>query len=130
MRDFANVLKGRSRAEQMGLAQFAGIDLKTLEALQSGDIAKRMAEHSATLKRLGVNEDEAAAKANALQTALGKLNDTLAGIGTLLLDRFGPSLTQFFEKLNSFILENSEKIVQFFERLGKVAGELYPTFSK
>lgn len=130
MRDFANVLKGKSRAEQMGLAAFAGIDLKTLEALQSGDIANRMAEHSATLKKLGVNEDEAAAKANALQVALAKLNDTLAGIGTLLLDRFGPSLTQFFEKLNAFIVDNADKIVLFFEKLGKVAGELAVIFQK
>lgn len=130
MKDFANVLKGKSRAEQMGLAAFAGIDLKTLEALQSGELAKRMAEHSATLKRLGVDEDDAARKANALQIALGKLNDTLSGIGTLLLDRFGPSLTQFFEKLNSFIVDNSDKIVAFFEKLGRVAGELYAVFEK
>ncbi|MBA4220163.1 MAG: hypothetical protein C0458_05465 [Methylobacterium sp.] len=130
MKDFASVLKGKSRAEQMGLAQFAGIDLKTLEALQSGDLAKRMAEHSATLKRLGVDEDDAARKANALQIALGQLNNTLSGIGTLLLDRFGPSLTQFFEKLNTFIVDNSDKIVQFFEKLGRVAGELYTVFEK
>lgn len=130
MKDFASVLKGKSRAEQMGLAAFAGIDLKTLEALQSGELAKRMAEHSATLKRLGVDEDDAARKANALQTALGKLNDTLSGIGTLLLDRFGPSLTQFFEKLNAFIVDNSDKIVAFFEKLGRVAGELYAVFEK
>lgn len=130
MKDFATVLKGKSRAEQMGLAAFAGIDLKTLEALQSGDLAKRMAEHSATLKKLGVDEDEAARKANALQIALAKLNDTLSGIGALLLDRFGPSLTKFFESVNDFVVQNADKIVDFFEKLGKVTSELYTVFEK
>ncbi len=130
LKDFASTIKGRSRAEQMGLAEFAGIDLKTLEALQSGDLAKRMAEHSATLKRLGVNEDDAARKANALQVALGKLSDTLASVGTLLLDRFGPGLTRTFEKLDEFILQNSDKIVAFFEKLGRVAEELAGIFEK
>jgi len=130
LKDFANTIKGRSRAEQMGLAEFAGIDLKTLEALQNGQLAKRMAEHSATLKRLGVDEDEAARKANALQVALGKLSDTLGGIGTLLLDRFGPGLTGTFEKLDEFLVQNSDKIVAFFDKLGKVASELASIFEK
>ncbi|CAD5276637.1 conserved hypothetical protein [Bosea sp. 62] len=130
LKDFANTIKGRSRAEQMGLAEFAGVDLKTLEALQNGQLAKRMAEHSATLKRLGVDEDEAARKANALQVALGKLSDTLGGIGTLLLDRFGPGLTGTFEKLDEFLVQNSDKIVAFFDKLGKVASELAGIFEK
>jgi hypothetical protein len=119
MRDFANVLKGKSKTEQMGLAEFAGIDLQTLEALQSGDFAKHSAKHAETVRKLGVNEDEAAKKANALVQSLTSLNDTFTALGTLLVDRLGPGLTDFFGKVERFLRDNSENIVSVFRSLGE-----------
>ncbi len=123
-REFALTIAKLPLGVQKAHADLVGMDLPTLEALQSGDFAKHAAKHAETVRKLGVNEDEAAKKANALVQSLTSLNDTFTALGTLLVDRLGPGLTDFFKKIERFLLDNSENIVAFFQKLGKVATEL------
>ena len=130
LRDFANVLKGKSKTEQMGLAQVAGIDLRTLEAIQRGDFQRHLDEYAAKVRALGADEDKASEKGRALQSSLRSLEATLAAIGTLLLDRFGPALAGSFDKIEDFVRNNGDKFIAAFEKLAKVAGELAEIFGK
>lgn len=130
LRDFANVLKGRSKTEQMGLAQVAGIDLRTLEAIQRGDFQRHLDEYAAKVRALGVDEDKASEKGRALQQSMRSLEATLAAVGVLLLDKFGPALAGSFDKIEEFVQNNGDKFIAAFEKLAKVAGELAEIFGK
>ena len=130
LRDFANVLKGKSKTEQMGLAQVAGIDLRTLEAIQRGDFQRHLDEYAAKVRALGVDEDKASEKGRALQSSLRSLEATLAAVGALLLDKFGPALAGSFDKIEEFLRNNGDKFIAAMEKLAKVAGELAEIFGK
>ena len=130
LRDFANVLKGKSKTEQMGLAQVAGIDLRTLEAIQRGDFQRHLDEYAAKVRALGVDEDKASEKGKALQQSMRSLEATLAAVGVLLLDKFGPALAGSFDKIEEFVRNNGDKFISAMEKLAKVAGELAEIFDK
>lgn len=129
-REFALVIAKLPKGVQKAHAELAGMDLPTLEALQSGEFAKHAAKHAEAIKKLGVNEDEAAKKGNALAQSLNSLNDTFTALGTKLVEKLGPGVTEFFTKIERFLLDHSDDIVKFFEKLGKVAGELAEIFDK
>jgi hypothetical protein len=123
-REFALTIAKLPKGVQKAHADLAGMDLPTLEALQSPEYQKNAAKHAETIKKLGVNEDEAAKKSKDLVNSLTSLNDTFTALGTLLVDRLGPGLTDFFGKVERFLQNHSETIVAVFKSLGEAIGNV------
>lgn len=123
-REFAVTIAKLPKGVQKAHADLAGMDLPTLEAFQSPEYQKNAAKHAETIKKLGVNEDEAARKSKDLVNSLTSLNDTFTALGTLLVDRLGPGLTDFFGKVERFLQNHSETIVAVFKSLGEAIGNV------
>lgn len=122
--DFANRIKGRPKAEQLGLAEVAGIDLATLEAIQSGQFQKRLDEYNAKVKAQGLNSEEAAKRGADFTQAMKSLGASLEIVGQKLMSEFAPPLQRFVEAFDKWTNENGKSYVEFIESLGRTLGEL------
>lgn len=122
--DFANKIKGRPKAEQLGLAEVAGIDLATLEAIQSGTFQKRLDEYNAKVKAQGLNSEEAARRGAEFTQAMKSLGASLEIVGQKLMAEFAPALQRFVVAFDKWTNENGKSYVEFIEKVGRTLEEL------
>ncbi|MEZ2410550.1 hypothetical protein AB6806_27515 [Bosea sp. RCC_152_1] len=122
--DFANRIKGRPKAEQLGLAEVAGIDLATLEAIQSGTFQKRLDEYNAKVKAQGLNSEEAAKRGAEFTQAMKSLGASLEIVGQKLMAEFAPALQRVVVAFDKWTNENGKSYVEFIEKVGRTLGEL------
>lgn len=122
--DFGNAIKSRPKAEQMGLAEVAGTDLATLEAIQSGKFSQRMEEYNEKLKAQGLNSEEAAKKGAEFMQSMKSLNATLEVVGQRLMTELAGPLQKFVDAFEKWTRENGKETVEFFSALGRTMGEL------
>jgi hypothetical protein len=132
------------------LANILGIDEKTMLAIMNGDLAKKMAETQAFLKRIGF--DHAVEGSHAFMDALRKLGLVLQGLGVQVVDvlerKFGismgkitewlilngPQLADKIAKGIAAILDDFEKLLDWWMQNGdlisKRIGEVWDALSK
>lgn len=122
--DFANKIKGRPKAEQLGLAEVAGIDLATLEAIQSGTFQKRLDEYNAKVKAQGLNSEEAAKRGAEFTQAMKSLGASLEIVGQKLMSEFAPALQRFVVVFDKWTNENGKSFVEVVEKIGETLGQL------
>ncbi|KPH79320.1 phage tail tip lysozyme [Bosea vaviloviae] len=122
--DFGNAIKSRPKAEQMGLAEVAGTDLATLEAIQSGKFSQRMEEYNEKVKAQGLNSEEAAKKGAEFMQSMKSLNATLEVVGQRLMTELAEPLQKFVDAFEKWTRENGKETVEFFRSLGQTLDEL------
>jgi hypothetical protein len=105
-----------------------GIDEKTFDAARSPELKKFMEEYRAKAAALQVDLKETARIGNDLTTGLKSLGATAELIGAKLQQSLGVSVKGLIASFDKLLTENADTIVRFFERLGRVAGELAAIF--
>lgn len=128
--DFANRIKGRPKAEQLGLAEVAGIDLATLEAIQSGQFQKRLDEYNEKVKAQGLNAAEAAKRGAEFTQAMRSLQASLEIVGQKLMAEFAGPLQRFVEAFDKWTNQNGQDFVKLVEKVGETLGQLADTGEK
>lgn len=122
--DFANKIRSRPKAEQFGLAEAAGIDLATLEAIQSGEFQKRLDEYNKKIEAQALNSEEAAKKGAEFTQAMRSLGATLEVVGQKLMSEFAGPLQRFVEAFDKWTNENGKSFVETIETIGRTMSEL------
>lgn len=132
MTDVARTLDRRYPGEKKYIAlqyleQF-GIDERTYDALRSGDLTRYMEEFQKKQQALGVDQKRATEIGRDLSNAWRSLAQTAAALGEKLLITLGPGIKDFVDRFDAFLMRNSDRIVEFFKRLGELADELLKAF--
>ncbi|MGO4171553.1 phage tail tip lysozyme [Bosea sp. TAF32] len=128
--DFANKIRSRPKAEQLGLAEVAGIDLATLEAIQSGTFQKRLDEYNAKVKAQGLNSEEAAKRGAEFTQAMKSLGASLEIVGQKLMSEFAGPLQRFVDAFDKWTNDNGKTFVQVIEKIGETLGQLATVVEK
>lgn len=101
-KEIASVLKELESSKANVLAERIGMDDNTLQAIRSGDLQAFMADYLATLDKLGIKQDEAAASAAKFSRSLQEIKT----IVQLLVEKYSIKLVEWFN-------ENAEAISKF-----------------
>lgn len=132
MTDIARTLDRKYSGDKRYIAlqylEALGIDEATYEALKSGDLARYTEEYRKKQEALGVTQSRAAEIGRDLTRAWRSLSATAAALGDKLLVSLGPGIKDFVDKLDAFLLRNSDRIVLFFEKVTQWVGELLKAF--
>lgn len=128
--DFGKAIKNRPKAEQLGLAEVAGMPLDFLEAIQSGKLQKYLDEYDAKLKAHGLNSEEAAKKGAEFTQAMKSLGASLEIVGQKLMSEFAPPLQRFVDAFDKWTNDNGKSFVEVIEKIGETLGQLATAVDK
>ena len=105
-RDLAGVMSGMDAAHASVIAQMIGTDDNTLQAIRGGGLNEYLSDYQATLKKLGLNMDEAAQNAFKFQRAMTELT-TIVG---LLVDKYSMKLLGFLRDASAKLAKLSAEV--------------------
>ncbi len=128
VKDLAKALSARPYYIQKQYFEALGIDERTFQALQSGDLARYTEEYRKKQEALGVDQQKLAVVGRDLTQAWRALSLTLGTLGDKLLNSVGPGLTDLVKRLDDFIIRNADKIEAFFQRLVEILGKVLEAF--
>lgn len=107
-KDLAGVLQGMESSQANVVAQKLGLDDNTLQAIRSGDLKGYMADYLATLEKLGIKQDEAAARA----AELTRRFEELKTIMSLLVEKYAMKVVGFFDQATEKLSSLSKVIAE------------------
>lgn len=126
--DLVQAMDKRPRHAALAYLGELGIDERTFDSARSPERKRFMEEYRAKAAALKVDLKETARIGNDLTTALKSLGATAELIGAKLQQSLGVSVKGLIASFDKLLTDNADTIVKFFERLGRVAGELAAIF--
>jgi hypothetical protein len=97
MKDLQKVFQDMPLHQGMTYANMLGIDEKTFLSMRSGELNKYLDDYNKRLAEVGVNGQSAAEKGNAFMTALRGIGAGAEVLGTVLVDKLAPALTDIIK---------------------------------
>lgn len=128
VKDLAKALSTKPYYIQKQYFEALGLDERTFNALQSGDLVKYTEEYRKKQEALGVDQQKLSVIGKDLTQAWRSLSVTLGTLGDKLLNAVGPGLTDMIKRFDDFILRNADKIEAFFKRLLEILEEVVKAF--
>lgn len=130
MTDLAKVLSKKPSYVALQYLEALGIDEATYNALKSGDLVRYTEEYRKKQQALGVDQQRAAEIGKDLTSAWRALGATAQTVGEKLMQELGPGLKDFVERVDAFLVRNSDRIVEFFKKAAELVGKLMDAFVK
>lgn len=128
MTDLARVLSRKPQYVALQYLEALGIDENTYNALKSGDLVRYTEEYRKKQQELGVDQRRAAEIGKDLTNAWRMLGATAQTVGEKLMQELGPGLKGFVERVDVFLMRNSDRIVEFFKKAAEFVGKLMDAF--
>lgn len=128
MTDLAKVLSRKPQYVALQYLEALGIDENTYNALKSGDLVRYTEEYRKKQQALGVDQQRAAEIGKDLTNAWRALGATAQTVGEKLMQELGPGLKDFVERVDAFLMRNSDRIVEFFKKAADLVGKLMDAF--
>lgn len=128
MTDLAKVLSKKPQYVALQYLEALGIDEATYNALKSGDLVRYTEEYRKKQQALGVDQQRAAEIGKDLTSAWRALGATAQTVGEKLMQELGPGLKDFVERVDAFLMRNSDRIVEFFKKAAELVGKLMDAF--
>lgn len=128
MTDLAKVLSKKPQYVALQYLEALGIDEQTYNALKSGDLVRYTEEYRKKQQALGVDQQRAAEIGKDLTNAWRALGATAQTVGEKLMQELGPGLKDFVERVDAFLMRNSDRIVEFFKKAAELVGKLMDAF--
>lgn len=128
MTDLAKVLSKKPQYVALQYLEALGIDEQTYNALKSGDLVRYTEEYRKKQQALGVDQSRAAEIGKELTNAWRALGATAQTVGEKLMQELGPGLKDFVERVDAFLMRNSDRIVEFFKKAAELVGKLMDAF--
>lgn len=128
MTDLAKVLSKKPQYVALQYLEALGIDEATYNALKSGDLVRYTEEYRKKQQALGVDQQRAAEIGKDLTNAWRALGATAQTVGERLMQELGPGLKDFVERVDAFLMRNSDRIVEFFKKAAELVGKLMDAF--
>lgn len=128
MSDLAKVLSRKPQYVALQYLEALGIDENTYNALKSGDLVRYTEEYRKKQEALGVDQRRAAEIGKDLTNAWRALGATAQTVGEKLMQELGPGLKDFVERVDAFLMRNSDRIVEFFKKAAELVGKLMDAF--
>lgn len=128
MTDLAKVLSKKPQYVALQYLEALGIDEATYNALKSGDLVRYTEEYRKKQQALGVDQQRAAEIGKDLTNAWRALGATAQTVGEKLMQELGPGLKDFVERVDAFLMRNSDRIVEFFKKAAELVGKLMDAF--
>lgn len=128
MTDLSEVLSKKPQYVALQYLEALGIDEATYNALKSGDLVRYTEEYRKKQQALGVDQSRAAEIGKDLTNAWRALGATAQTVGEKLMQELGPGLKDFVERVDAFLMRNSDRIVEFFKKAAEFVGKLMDAF--
>lgn len=120
-RELAKAISQRPYYIQKQYFEALGLDERTFQALQSGELVGYIEEYRKKQAALGVDQDAAAKSGRDLTRAWNALGLTMTTLGERMMVSVGPQIERIVRAFDEFIIRHQDKIVEAFNQLARAA---------